>query len=557
MTCAPPAPEAVAPVIWRDVTVRYPFRGADAVGPVTLAVRPGERVLLLGPTGSGKSTLLNALTGIVPGIVPAELGGEVLLMGEAASSRPPSGWSGEAARLFQDADQTLCGMRVGDEIAFALENRALPEPEILRRIDAAMHRTGLASKMRQRRTATLSGGEKQLVALAAALAQETPLFIADEPTAHLAPVAAARFCAVLEAETSSRAFIVVDHRIDELAGCFDRVVVIGANGGIVADGPPRTIFRERYADLCALGVAMPVAADLDASLRDAGVAPSVPPLTVSEALEMLDPAPAALNAVRAFLEGRVARPVERPGETVARLENAACAPLFGPVVLRGVDLVVRAGEAVAILGPNGAGKTTLAASLAGLLRLKSGRRHGAPGGVAFQNPEHQFVGGSVIEEIHQSLNGKQSRTKAENAAGDAAQQILARWGLSALSSAHPYELSQGQKRRLALAALTATDRWPLLVLDEPTAGLDAAGARMVAEAVEGFRATGRAVAVVTHDLDFALRTCPRVVIVADGGIIADGPTAELLADAALLARAGLAAPPVMQALSWLERHAPC
>ena len=104
MTCAPSAPEAAAPASWRAVTVRYPFRGADAVGPVTLAVRPGERVLLLGPTGSGKSSLLNALTGIVPGIVPAEIGGDVLLMGEAASNRPPSGWSAEAARLFQDAE---------------------------------------------------------------------------------------------------------------------------------------------------------------------------------------------------------------------------------------------------------------------------------------------------------------------------------------------------------------------------------------------------------------------------------------------------------------------
>ena len=557
MTCAPSAPEAAAPASWRAVTVRYPFRGADAVGPVTLAVRPGERVLLLGPTGSGKSSLLNALTGIVPGIVPAEIGGDVLLMGEAASNRPPSGWSAEAARLFQDADQTLCGMRVGDEIAFALENRALPEPEILRRIEVAMRRAGLVDAMRDRRTATLSGGEKQLVALAAALAQETPLFIADEPTAHLAPLAAARFRAVLDADTGSRAFIVVDHRIDDLAGCFDRVVVVGANGGIAADGPPRTVFRERFADLRALGVAMPAAADLDACLRDAGVAPSVPPLTVSEALETLDPAPAALGVVRAFLRGRVASPAERPGETVARLENAACAPLFGPVVLRGVDLAVRAGEAVAILGPNGAGKTTLTASLAGLLRLKSGRRHGALGGVAFQNPETQFIGGSVIEEIRQSLNGKHIRTKDRNAAADAAQQILAHWGLSTLSAAHPYELSQGQKRRLALVSLTATDRWPLLVLDEPTAGLDAAGARMVAEAVDGFRAARRAVAVVTHDLDFALMTCPRAVIVADGGIIADGPTAELLADAALLARAGLAAPPVMQALSWLERHTQC
>ncbi|MCK5747872.1 MAG: ABC transporter ATP-binding protein [Oricola sp.] len=195
-------------------------------------------------------------------------------------------------------------------------------------------------------------------------------------------------------------------------------------------------------------------------------------------------------------------------------------------MLRGVDLAVRAGEAVAILGPNGAGKTTLTASLAGLLRLKSGRRHGALGGVAFQNPETQFIGGSVIEEIRQSLNGKHIRTKDRNAAADAAQQILARWGLSALSAAHPYELSQGQKRRLALASLTATDRWPLLVLDEPTAGLDPNQIREVRELIRQL-AERHTLLLSTHILPEAEMACRRILIIDKGRIVASDSTESL------------------------------
>ncbi|QKV19701.1 ABC transporter ATP-binding protein [Oricola thermophila] len=552
MTCARPEPDAAAE--WREVAVRYPYRAADAVGPVSLRLHRGERVLLMGPTGSGKSTLLNALTGIVPGIVPARVVGDVRLDGEPVSARPPSGWSDRVARLFQDPEQTLCGMRVGDEIAFALENRALPEDEIRRRVAAAMHRAGLAEDMLSRRTAALSGGERQLVALAAAIAQDAPLFIADEPTAHLAPAAAERFRALLREDRRERTFVVVDHRIDELVEDIDRVVVVGRDGRVAADGPPGPLFRSRRADLEALGVALPVAAALDARLAGAGLAPESPPLTVGQALAGIPPGreSAAAPAIRAFLDGRVAAPAGAPGAPVARLEGGACAPLFGPVVLRGIDLEIRVGEAVAILGANGAGKSTLAASLAGLLRLKEGRRHGPTGGMAFQNPESQFVGGSVLEELEQA----QDRALPRDERRAAALRDLSAWGLDGLAGAHPFELSQGQKRRLALATLSASGRWPLLVLDEPTAGLDAAGAAMVARAIAAFRARGRAVALVTHDTGFALAACPRAVIVGEGAILADGPAPRLLADAPLLARAGLAPPAIGPALAWREA-VPC
>jgi energy-coupling factor transport system ATP-binding protein len=250
--------------------------------------------------------------------------------------------------------------------------------------------------------------------------------------------------------------------------------------------------------------------------------------------------------VASFVAERVGAPTPTKARPLVRLESADCAPFLGPVVLHNVSLEIGAGEVLGILGANGAGKSTLGACLAGILRPKAGRRSGPLGGIAFQRPETQFTEGSVLEEV-MAVAG--DRTKP--------MEILARWGLSHVTRVHPYQLSQGQKRRLALATLTATDRWPLLVLDEPLAGLDAKGAAEVERDIERLRGAGRAVALITHDMDFALKTCPRAIVVGEGGILAEGSTPLLLRDAVLLARAGLRPPAIAPALRWLERVDAC
>ena len=209
---------------------------------------------------------------------------------------------------------------------------------------------------------------------------------------------------------------------------------------------------------------------------------------------------------------------------------------------------------MAILGRNGAGKSTLAASLAGLLRLKAGRREGQPAGMAFQNPESQLIAGSVLDEVAEALAAD---VPSAARASREAEHLLDAWGLEGLAQRHPFELSQGQKRRLALLCLAATDRWPLLVLDEPTAGLDAAGVDALARRIAALAAADRAIAIVTHDMDFALKTCRRAIVVGDGTIIADQSMNAVAADRALLEGAGLREPAVMPAMRWLGRHAPC
>jgi energy-coupling factor transport system ATP-binding protein len=527
---------------WHDVSVRYPHADRPAVGPVDLSLGRGERLLLLGPSGSGKSTLLATLTGLVPAAIPATVEGGIRLFGRSAAERSPAAWADTVAHLFQDADRTLCGMSVQDEIAFALENRGLPEACIRARVSAAIRAVGLPADWGGRRTMTLSGGEKQLVALAAVLAQDAPVLVVDEPTAHLAPAATARLRRVLNGSQTGRSVLIVDHRLDDLIGHVDRVAVLGRCGRLLAEGPPVAVFDERTDVLADEGIWLPLAARLHAELAAEGITAGPPELDLARAVRRLGRCTRTARAVARLLDGAGTAPPPQ-GAVVARLEGAACAPFRGPVVLEGVTLEVRSGEVLGILGTNGAGKSTLGAALAGILPLRAGRRNGPPGGVAFQNPEAQFVGGSVEEEIAGAL-GPGSNGVAE---------VLAAWDLADLRRRHPFELSQGQKRRLALASLTAGDRWPLIVLDEPTAGLDARGAATIERHVQGLAARGRAVALITHDMDLALRLCSRAVVLGRGRVLAAGALHELLRDADLLRTAGLAPPAAAPLLAWIEQ----
>jgi energy-coupling factor transporter ATP-binding protein EcfA2 len=423
----------------------------------------------------------------------------------------------------------------------------VPEDQIRERVTLALRLVGLPEEWRLRRSSTLSGGEKQLVALAACFAQGTSIFVADEPTAHLAPAVAARLHRLLMESRNGRSVFLVDHRLDGLVASVDRVVVLGAEGTIIADGPPAAVFRAHRQAFDDLGIWLPLAARLDGDLAAQGLAATPPPLALEEVLSNLDhlagqDAEKARAVVRDFVARQLPAPGRREDKVVARLIAADCAPLFGPTVLRNISLAIHEGEILGILGANGAGKSTLGASLAGLLTLKAGQREGKTGGIAFQNPENQFIAGSVLEEIISALPAS---------AGNG-EEILAAFGLSELRDRHPFELSQGQKRRLAFAALTATGKWPLLILDEPTAGLDARGVSMVIRHVEALVQKGHAIAIITHDMDLALRLCARSAIIGDGRILADGPTIELLADADLLNTAGLAEPAIAPAMRWLQ-----
>jgi len=513
-------PDAAAAIDCSGVAVRYPHEPRDAVGPVSIRLRAGERRLLLGPSGSGKSTFLHSLTGLIPASIPAERRGDIRLFGTAGDSRGPADWADRVAILFQDPDQTLAGFTVADELAFSLENRGLAAAAIEAALERALQRAGMPRDWRDRRIATLSGGQKQIVALAAVLAQGPDLVLADEPTASLAPAAARLMCDQLLAPGQSA--LVVDHRLGPILDRIDAVSVLDASGGLLVEGAPDVVFGRHGAELAAQGIWTPLAVRLRLAL--AGTGHALPPVWRMQ--ELIPRLPPGVDVLALCAPAR--RP---PGAVTLQLERASCAPPFGPVVLEGVDLKLHAGEVLGLIGPNGAGKTTLGAAIAGLVPVRGGRRTGPQGAMAFQNPEAHFSTDTALGEL-----------AAAGAAPEDAPAILARWGLADEGDRHPYALSMGQKRRLALAVLTATDRWPVLVLDEPTAGLDHAGSLAAGRRIRALAAAGRSLVLITHDADFALSVCDRIAVLAEGRIVADGAPGSVLRDADMLARHGLAPP---------------
>jgi energy-coupling factor transport system ATP-binding protein len=469
---------------WRHGTRRaWALRGLD------LDVEPGERVLLLGPSGSGKSTLLAGLAGLLdPGDDPDEGAGdqegELLLDGVPARlARRQAVTAGRARTglLLQDPVAQTVLARCGDDVAFGLENHAVPPELIWPRVEAALRGVafpyGLAHP-----TARLSGGERQRLALAGVLALRPGLLLLDEPSAMLddegARVLREQVTAVLEATGAT--CVLVEHRLAGWVDLVDRVVVLGPSG-VLADGPPARVFAEHGAALAARGVWVP------------GHEPRpVPPAAPSVGEELL----AAHDLA-----------VTRRARARAGL----------PPVLTGVGLTVAAGTATCLLGPNGAGKSTLALALAGLAAPAAGTVTASPAlaaglrerrphrwrprdlvhriGTVFQEPEHQFVAPTVAAEL---AVGPRRAGVPEPQVADRVAELLARLRLEPLARANPYTLSGGEQRRLSVAGVLAA-RPRVVVLDEPTFGQDArTWAELVAQLAE-LVAGGTAVVAATHD----------------------------------------------------------
>ena len=456
--------------------VRHPGRRAWALRGVDLEVEPGERVLLLGPSGAGKSTLLMALAGLLDPTSGIETEGELQIDGlDPREARDRTGL------LFQDPESQLVMGRVGDDVAFGLENRCVPTDEIWPRVDAALAAVEFPYG-RDRPTHALSGGEQQRLAMAGTLALRPRLLLLDEPTANLDPPGAAGLREVLGhvLERGGATLVLVEHRVDEAVAFVDRVVVLQAGGGVVADGSPGEVFRARGRELAAAGVWVPDHPPAPPPRRDR-------------------PAPSAL---------------------VLAERLAFRYPAADSDAVEGIDLQVRSSEALGITGPNGSGKSTLALLVAGLLVPRTGHVMAAealsPGhgheeiarwparelvrriGTVFQDPEHQFLAATVREEL---LIGPRRAGVADEVARRRADELLERLHLHHLAGANPFTLSGGEQRRLSVATALATAP-ALLVLDEPTFGQDRRTWAELLHLLAALRDEGRGICFVSHDTAF-------------------------------------------------------
>jgi energy-coupling factor transport system ATP-binding protein len=453
---------------------RHAGRRAWAVRGVDLTVARGERVLLLGPSGAGKSTLLAALAGLLAED-SGDQEGRVSVDGiDARDAREHVGI------VFQDPQTQLVMSRVGDDVAFGLENRGVPTGQIWPAVDEALAAVGLAYP-RDRSTSALSGGEQQRVALAGAIARRPSLLLLDEPTANLDPEGATLVRTAVERILADRrtTLVLIEHRVAEVLHLVDRVVVLQPGGGVVADGSPESVFGAHGDALAEEGVWIPGR-------------PVLPRRSGSPAGEVL------LHAREVAYR--------HPGETRPALDPTDCE--------------VRRGRALAVLGPNGSGKTTLALLLGGLLEPTTGSVVAAPAlvdgslppsphrwraaaltqriGSVFQNPEHQFLADRVDEEL---ALGPRRLGRSTADVRSTVDDLLGRLRLDRLAAANPYTLSGGEQRRLSVATALATAPH-VVILDEPTFGQDRRTWIELVDLLAKLRDDGRAVVTVTHDTDF-------------------------------------------------------
>ena len=596
----------------RDLGIRHDGATHPAPAAASFDVARGEVVLLLGPSGAGKSTLALALNGLIPHAVPATVEGSVLIDGLDTAVTPVAELSTHVGMVFQDPDAQLVTGTLLDEVAFGPENLRLPVDEVLARTEDALRRVGLWER-RTENPDRLSGGGRQRLAIACALAMGSPLLVLDEPTANLDPQGIEEVYAALGelVAAGDRALVLVEHNLDAVVGITDRVVVLDHDGRTVADGTVDEVLRARADDLHAMGVWLPVSTLAALRLRDAGWALEPLPLDPAElraALETVDapasaarggaapglaspelaapavlPAPAGGDVLKggdvpaggpARPEASSARSIPSTQRTSAQTRQHPPAPLIRvrglrtrrgkTEILHGVDLDVAEGEFVAIVGANGAGKTTLLQSIAGVVPVPRDqvtiagtdvsrtdlRTLSRRIGFVFQNPEHQFIAPTVFDEL---AHGLRLQKLPEAEVRERADDVLRRFGLADKADVHPFLLSGGQKRRLSVGTALVAGA-PVLALDEPTFGQDRARADELLGLLRDLNSDGTTVIVVTHDMQLVTEYAHRTVVVGDGRIIADASTPDVFADETLLRAAGLRPPPLRRAFARLTRH---
>ncbi|MEV7632489.1 ABC transporter ATP-binding protein [Microbacterium sp. NPDC089318] len=451
---------------------RYAGRRLPAVSDVSFRIEPGERVLLLGASGAGKSTLLAGLAGVLGDADEGERTGALLVDAAAPESR-----RGAVGLVLQDPDAGVVLSKVGDDVAFGCENLGVPADEIPGRVASALDAVGLDVPL-DRATKALSGGQKQRLALAGVLAMRPGLLLLDEPTANLDPagVREVRDSVGRAVDATGATFIVVEHRTEVWLDLLTRVIVLAADGGLLADGAPSAVFAQHGDALAEAGVWVPHH-EIDA--------PVLPPA---------DPAAPAV--------------VETHDLAVSRDGRAA--------VQSGLEIRIPRGSATVVTGPNGAGKSTLALTLAGLLPElrgtvlaasdlagRSGRRPWrwksrellTRIGMVFQEPEHQFLARTLRDEL---AVGPRALGLSDARVGAIVDELLERLHLAPLALANPFTLSGGQKRRLSVATVLAAAP-QVLVLDEPTFGQDRRGWIGLVELLQAEVTAGRTVVAVSHD----------------------------------------------------------
>ncbi len=485
---------------YENVSFGYPD-AALALEGVDLAVDAGDVVLVVGSSGSGKSTLLRCANGLVPHASGGRFGGDVQVQGRSTRGLHPRDLADVVGFVHQDPEAQFVIDRVESDIAFGLENLGTDPIAMRRRVEEVLDALGVAH-LRDRNPATLSGGERQRCAIAGALVTAPSVLVLDEPTSQLDPQGAEDVLgavARLNAELGTTVLI-AEHRLERAAPIAD-VAVLVEQGRVSAPAPTGTVLAAY---------------------------PGAPAVTMLGRVMGWDPPPLTVRDARRFAQrdGRVpTKPppttASTPGDVLLRTERLSVR-IDHHVILDSIDISVRAGEAVALLGRNGAGKSTLLRALAGLIDLERGAVIGdVTRAYVPQDPSSLLFRSSVRAEVAETLR---LLHRPDTGAVDHWIDAL---GLHDVADRHPRSLSGGERQRVAIAAVAVGDA-KVLLLDEPTRGMDAASRAALEHAIAQHCAAGGAVVLATHDVELAARCADHAIVMGDGEVVADGPARAVL-----------------------------
>jgi energy-coupling factor transporter ATP-binding protein EcfA2 len=513
-------PVTATPVIrFDDVSVRYPGSDRPVLSHVTLHVPEGELCLVVGRTGSGKSTLLKAVNGLVPHFTGGLLSGRVTVAGRDTRNHPPRELADVVGYVGQDPLATFVTDVVEEELAYGMESQGLPGDVMRRRVEEVLDVLGMAT-VRDRPLVSLSAGQQQRVAIGSVLAAHPQVLVLDEPTSALDPSAAEEVLALLQrlVHDLGMTVLMAEHRLERVVQYADRVVVVPGGGAPLVVGEPASVLADA-----------PVAPPVVELGRLAGWSPL--PLSVRDARRQ---AGELRERVTLALGPAQARAAVRPASDALVAVRGLVVRYGTMIALRGIDLAVGRGEVVALMGRNGAGKSTLLAAMVGMTRPSGGTvvvdgatphalkprdlvRHV---GLVPQEPGDLLYADTVGDECRQG--DRDAEVQAGTAIG-----LLNRLAPGIDPAIHPRDLSEGQRLSLALALVLAGQP-PLVLLDEPTRGLDYAGKAALIAMVRSLATTGHAVVLATHDVELAAALSDRTVVLAGGEVVSDGPTRDVV-----------------------------
>jgi len=494
-----------------NLSFRYRDRPEYALRDISFQVQAGEILLVAGASGCGKTTLLRCINGLVPRSYKGDLSGRLRLHGREAKGLSMAEISQMVGTALQDPERQIVGSYVMNEVAFGLENLGLPREEIVMRVDETLCYLGIAH-LKGRETFSLSGGEKQKVAIAGTLAMRPSILLLDEPLANLDPASAQEALHLIRGlADEGRAIVIVEHRVEDVLKIKPDKVLFLIEGEPLYFGDTEGLVEAvDYHE-----VKLPAPMIIEKARRDPP--PTYVPPLLAESGEV--------------------------GAPLVKFEGVSFAYGDGPMVLRDVDLTIRRGDVIAILGPNGAGKTTLVKHTIGLLKPRKGRvlvegvdtrelsvaQAARTVGYAFQSPGHMLFAPTVREEL---AFGPRNLGYDETTIEEGVERAVRIVNLIGLEDHPPLALSFGQQKRVTIAAILAM-RSRILAMDEPTAGQDYKNYMGFMDSILQLPHFA-AILFITHNLDLAVCYANRVVLINEGRIVADGPPEAVLSQPRLL-----------------------